>query len=102
MSALSLRSGNVNLYKFNQWSVADLMLLGVASAPSLFLNEVPNVNTRDRINHRRYQFIWSFRVAALCFSNIFYGLVLQFEQVLITGNWGFRLKPRASACNWVS
>jgi hypothetical protein len=25
MSALSLRSGNVNLYKFNQWSVADLM-----------------------------------------------------------------------------
>jgi hypothetical protein len=68
--------------------------LGVARAPLLFLNEVPTVIARDRINHRRYQFIWSFRVAALCFSNIFYGLVLQFEQVLITGNWGFRLKPR--------
>jgi hypothetical protein len=54
----------------------DHALLRFASAPSLFSDDVPNVLARDRINHRRYQFIWSGGVAALRFTNVFYGLVL--------------------------
>jgi hypothetical protein len=77
-------------------------LSGFASAPSLFSDDVSNVIARDRINHRRYQFIRPGGVAAFCFTNIFYSLVLQFEQVLVTGNWRFQLKPCACACKFVS
>jgi hypothetical protein len=79
MLALSLRSGTLNLHKFNQWRVTDLVLLRFASALSLFSDDVSNVIARHRINHRRYQFNRTGGVAALCFTNIFCSPVLQFE-----------------------
>jgi hypothetical protein len=72
--------------------VTDLSPSGFASAPSLFSDDVSNVIARDRINHRRYQFIRPGGVAAFCFTNIFYSLVLQFEQVLVTGNLAFPIE----------
>lgn len=50
--------------------------------PPLFSEDVPNIIARNRINCKRCQFIWSSGFAAVGFTNEFYCLVLQFEQVL--------------------